>query len=181
VIKNKINKYYKSFLKIFIEALDLKKIDAVIKQLNKLNKNKILVFGNGGSSAIANHFTIDMIKNTKKNVLNFSNDSLITCFSNDYGYENWMKTCVEKKGAINDILIVISSSGESKNIVNACKIAKKKKFRCIISFTGFKKNNSVSRLSNYNFWVNSKNYNFIENCHQFIILFIADYFSKKLN
>ena len=58
--------------------------------------------------------------------MNFSDTSLITCFSNDYGYEKWMSKAINIYGQEKDVLLVVSSSGESKNIINACKEAKKK-------------------------------------------------------
>ena len=77
-----------------------------------------------------------------------------------------MKT-LEFHAKSGDTVILISSSGESKNMLNACKFALKKKLK-IITFTGFKKNNKLSRLGHINFWVNSVKYNHIENTHQFL-------------
>ena len=67
---------------------------------------------------------------------------------------------------------------ESKNIVNACKAARERKFSSIITLTGFAFNNPVMRKGDINFWVNSKVYNFIENTHQIILLSISDYIAK---
>ena len=77
-------------------------------------------------------------------------------------------------------MIAISSSGESKNILNVVKLAKIKKFSNIISLSGFEKNNSLNKISkNYiNIWVESKEYNIIENIHQMILLTMVDYFKK---
>ena len=59
--------------------------------------------------------------------VNYNESSLLTCFSNDYGYENWVKKAIEFYGDKGDLIILISSSGESKNMLNACKFALKKK------------------------------------------------------
>ena len=75
--------------------------------------------------------------------INFNESDLITCFSNDYGYENWMKEAVNFYGDKGDVIILISSSGQSKNIINAANEAKK--FSNIITFTGFKKDNPLSK------------------------------------
>ena len=72
-----------------------------------------------------------------------------------------------------DILILISSSGKSKNMINACKAAKKKNFK-IITLTGNKKNNPLSKLGNINLWVDSNVYNHVENIHQIWLLSICD-------
>ena len=126
---------------------------------------------------IANHFTIDIIKNTEIRCVNFNEASTITCLSNDFGYENWVKKSIEYNSDKGDVVIIISSSGESKNMINACKYAKKKKLP-LITLTGFKKENSVSKLGLINFWVDSKIYNHVENTHQFLLLTVVDSLSK---
>ena len=155
----------------------IQKLVLVLKKIN--NKNKIIIFGNGGSAAIANHFMTDVSKNTKIKCITLSDTSLITCLANDYGYENLNKKYIEYYGNAGDILIVISSSGESKNIINACKEAKKLKFGKIVTLTGFKKNNTLSKMGNINFWVNANNYNLIENTHQIYLLSAIDLLTKK--
>ena len=119
---------------------NVKKFLALVKR----RKKKVIIFGNGGSAAIANHFSIDLTKTSKIRCVNFNESSLLTCFSNDYGYENWVKITIEFHADRRDLIILISSSGESKNMINACKFALKKKYFPIINFTGFKKNNSLS-------------------------------------
>ncbi len=101
-------------------------------------KGKILIFGNGGSSAIASHVSVDLTKNARIRTVNFNEADLITCFSNDYGYEKWVEKSVDFYADKNDILVLISSSGKSKNMLNACKAAKRKKIK-VISFTGHTK------------------------------------------
>ena len=90
-------------------------------------KGKILIFGNGGSAAIASHVSIDLTKNAGIRTVNFNEADLITCFSNDYGYERWVEKAVNFYADKNDTLVLISSSGKSVNMINACKEAKKKK------------------------------------------------------
>ena len=115
-----------------------------------------------------------MTKNAKIKTLSFSNDNLITCYSNDYGFENWIKKTIEFYGDSGDLIIFISSSGESKNMINGCQLALKRKYFPLITFTGFKKGNTLSKLGHINFWINSKKYNHIENTHQFLLLALAD-------
>ena len=138
------------------------------------SKNKILIFGNGGSAAIASHFSVDLTKNAKVRCVNFNEADLITCFSNDYGYKKWIEKTIQYYGNKNDVLIVVSSSGESENIINGCKMAKKMKFKKIITFSGNSKKNNLSKLGNLNFWVDSKAYNQIENVHQIWLLSLVD-------
>ena len=144
----------------------------------KKKRKKVLIFGNGGSAAIASHFSVDLTKNSKIRCVNFSEYDLITCFSNDFGYENWVYKAVEYYGDSGDLLILISSSGMSKNIINGCKMARKKKIK-IVTLSGFKKTNNLSKKGNINIWVNSKVYNIVENLHQIILLLLNDLTSLK--
>ena len=103
---------------------------------------------------------------------------MMTCLSNDYGYENLISKYLDMYGDKGDVLILISSSGNSINVVNAYKKAYKLKFRNIFTFTGFNKNSSLSRISKNNIWIDSKNYNQVENLHQICLLSIVDLFKK---
>ena len=147
----------------------------------KKNGKKILIFGNGGSAAIASHFSVDLTKNAKIRCTNYNEADLITCFSNDFGYEHWVEMAIKYFGDKGDVLIVISSSGKSKNMINGCVAAKKKKFSKIITLTGHSKNNSLKKLGDINLWVNSKAYNYIENIHQFWLLSVVDLLIGKKN
>ena len=144
----------------------------------KLNNKKILIFGNGGSASISSHFSTDMTKFAKIRCLNFNEANLITCFANDYGYENWAAKSIDFYGEKGDILIAISSSGRSKNIINACKAAKRKKFSFIVTLSGFKKNNPLSKIGDMNFWIKSDIYNYVENVHQILLLSLVDSLKK---
>ena len=78
--------------------------------------NKTLIFGNGGSAAIASHFSVDLTKNAGIRCMNFNEADLITRFSNDYGFERWVEKAVDFYGNEGNLLIVISSSRSSNNI-----------------------------------------------------------------
>ena len=88
----------------------------ILIEANKNNK-KIMIFGNGGSAAIASHFSVDLTKNAKVRCFNFNESDLITCFSNDYGYEKWVQKAVNFYGDEGDVLIIISAGGKSKNMI----------------------------------------------------------------
>jgi D-sedoheptulose 7-phosphate isomerase len=143
----------------------------------KKRKKKVLIFGNGGSAAISSHVSVDLSKNTKIKVFNFNEADLLTCFSNDYGYEKWVEKTIDFYGDQGDVVILISSSGKSKNMLNACKASKRKKISEIITLTGNKKNNPLSKLGDINLWVDSNIYNHIENTHQVWLLSICDLIS----
>ena len=140
----------------------------------KKNNAKIMIFGNGGSAAIASHVSVDLTKNANIRSVNFNEADLITCFANDYGYERWIEKAIHFYADNNDVLILISSSGKSPNMINACKAARNKKISKIITFSGHENNNPLSKLGDINFWINSKAYNFVENTHQIWLLTICD-------
>ena len=175
--KEFVKKYLEDFSNLTKPNNDI--LDKIIKVKNILvennkKKQKVMIFGNGGSAAIASHVSVDLTKNAKIRCFNFNESDLITCFSNDYGYEKWIEKTIDFYGDKGDTLIIISASGKSKNINNGCKAARNKNFSNIITFTGIDNNNPVSKLGDINFWVDSKAYNFIENIHQIWLLTIVD-------
>ena len=179
--KSSIKKYFKNFQKLLdIKDYNLNKINDICHLLKKLQKTKkkVFIFGNGGSASIASHVSVDLIKIAKIKCINFNEANLITCFSNDYGYENWMKKSLEVHAEKNDVLIIISSSGESQNVINLANQGKKMGLKKIITLTGFKKSNRLRKKGDINIWIDSKRYNFVENTHQLILLSIVDLISK---
>lgn len=164
---NKINELLKA-----TDFVSLEKIkDALIKVKDK--KKKVIILGNGGSAAISSHVSVDLTKNARIRCINFNEADLITCFSNDYGYEKVFAKCLEFYADKGDVVIIISSSGKSKNILEAAKICRTKKiFLCTL--TGFSKTNPLKKIGNINLWVNSRAYNIVENIHQIWLLTIVD-------
>jgi D-sedoheptulose 7-phosphate isomerase len=138
------------------------------------NSGKIILVGNGGSSAIASHVSIDLTKAARIRAINFNEASLLTCFSNDYGYESWVEKALDFYVDSNDMVILISSSGQSNNIINGAKKALEIGIP-LITFTGFSKNNPLNKLGNINFWVDSSSYNIVESIHQMWLLSVVDY------
>jgi len=145
----------------------------------KNNNNKIYIIGNGGSASIASHVSVDFSKVAKVKCSTFNNANLITCFANDYKYENWVVEAIKAYTSKKDLFILISSSGTSKNIVNAAQYCKKNNIN-LITLSGFKKNNPLSQSGNINFHVESDDYNFIEMTHHIILVSIVDIFAKKI-
>lgn len=175
--KDFVSKYLKDFSSLVLpneeitkKIVEIKKILLDVKESN----SKVMIFGNGGSAAIASHVSVDLTKNAGIRSVNYNEADLITCFSNDYGYERWIEKTVEFYGKSTDVLILISSSGKSQNMLNACKAAKNKKISKIITLTGHDKENPLSKLGDINLWIGSKAYNFIENTHQLWLLTLCD-------
>jgi len=181
-MKNKISKFLNNYWNEIHEklrSLDIKKFETLKKKFSLLNKkNKIILVGNGGSASISSHVAVDFTKITGKRAICFNEANLITCFANDYGYQNWVKESLKAFAVPGDLIVLISSSGKSKNLINACKYAKKNKL-FVTTFTGFKKGNPLSKLGNINFWVNSNEYNTIEMVHHIWLLSLVDSFIKK--
>jgi D-sedoheptulose 7-phosphate isomerase len=174
-IKNYSNNFIKKFESSSNNFLykNLVKVKEILL-LKKKNKRNVFIAGNGGSASIASHFSVDLTKNAKVKCINFNESNLITCFANDFGYENWLAKAIKFYAKKNDVLILISSSGSSQNMINAAKVAKNIGIEPIITFTGNKKNNNLSRHADINFWVDSKAYNYIENIHQIWLLSLVD-------
>ncbi len=170
-------KYLEDFSSLILPNNEvIEKIISIKKLLTEVKKNnsKVMIFGNGGSAAIASHVSIDLTKNAGVRTSNYNEADLLTCFSNDYGYERWIEKTIDFYGDSKDVLILISSSGKSENMLNACKAAKNKKISKIITLTGHEKNNPLSKLGDINLWIDSKAYNFIENTHQLWLLTVTD-------
>ena len=150
-------------------------------------KKKIFVCGNGGSASIANHFLCDFNKGIKissskrmiPKIISLTNSiELITAIANDINFNEIFASQLENYSKKNDILIVISSSGKSKNIINAVKFAKKNKLK-IISLIGFSDNQYLKKLSKYYINLKTKNYGITEDIFQSIMHMISQYLRKK--
>lgn len=177
--KSFFSEYFKKLSSLVLDV-DHKKLHSAAKKIHSSNKKggKVIIVGNGGSAGIANHATMDFTKVAGYRAVNFNESSTITCLANDYGYENWVKMAIKFYADKNDVVILISSSGKSKNIINAAKMTKKMGIN-LITFSGFSKNNQLKKLGDLNFWTNSKHYNNIENSHQLWLLSIIDYLIYK--
>ena len=175
--KEFLKKYFDSQLRL----IDFKNdnFDKIIETKNILVEThskgkKTLIFGNGGSAAIASHFSVDLTKNARVRCTNYNESDLLTCFSNAFGYERWVEKAIDYYADEGDSLILISASGTSKNMINGAKAAKIKKIYKIITLTGNKDSNPLRSMGDINFWINSKAYNHIENVHQILLLSIVD-------
>ncbi len=175
--KNYLYRYSKDLIRLYqnIKFSDFEKLYLIIKSLKK--NSKILVFGNGAGASIASHFSNDMTNVTKIRTLSFENSAQLTCLANDYGYENWVKKVIEYYSKKKDLIILISASGESENMIKAAKFCKSKRIK-FFSLTGFKKNNRLNRNSKQHLWIDSMSYNKVELTQLLILLSIVDLLKK---
>lgn len=151
-------------------------IDEVCSILKSLNKSSsVFVVGNGGSAAVAMHAVIDLRNVVKVSAHSLTEASTITCFGNDYGYEHIYAKALETSVCAGDLLIAISSSGNSQNIINAAQMARSKGAR-IVTFSGFSAENKLRGHGDINFWCDSSDYGIVEVGHQLILHTITDKF-----
>jgi D-sedoheptulose 7-phosphate isomerase len=155
----------------FQKAVDM------IKGCGKREK-KLMFIGNGASASIASHMAVDFWKNAGIEAVAFNDASLLTCLSNDFGYEYVFSKPLEMFAKKGDMLVAISSSGKSKNILQAVKIARKKGCR-IITLSGFLQGNPLSRLGDLNFYVPASEYGHVEIMHHSICHYTLNMIGKR--
>lgn len=161
------------------DGIIYKDYEAVLAQLVKIftevkNAGKQVFFiGNGGSAAIASHMTADFMKNGGMKTYSLYDNSVTTCMGNDYGYESIFSRPLEFLADEKDLLVAISSSGNSQNIVNAIEVARKR--GCIVvTLSGFQKDNAIRRMGDYNLHVPACHYGMVESIHNMILQQIVD-------
>lgn len=140
---------------------------------HKEHKTQLFFIGNGGSSAIASHMTADFMKNGGMNTYSLYDSAVTTCMGNDYGYEHIFSRPLEFLLRQEDLLVAISSSGNSQNIINAIDVAKRKG-AAVITLTGFKPDNKVKQLGDINVYVPCERYGIVESIHNLILQQIVD-------
>jgi len=146
----------------------------------KASGNKLIFAGNGASASISSHAATDFTQHAKVRTICFNDHNLITCFANDYGYENWVAKGLEAYADEGDAVVLISSSGSSPNIVNAAKYATEQDL-AVISFTGFSPDNPLRKYGKPSFWLDSRAYNAVESTHLAWALTVANQLEQKPN
>lgn len=158
--------------------------DAVVQQLLaefarvKERKAKIMVLGNGGSAAIASHVITDLRNVGGLCALTLHEAAPLTCFTNDFGYEQAFAKQIAGFAHGDDLLIAISSSGQSLNIINAVQAANDKGL-AVMTLSGFKSDNPLRKLGRWNVWLDSSHYGMVELAHLFILHHITDFLIRK--
>tara|TARA_B100000989_G_scaffold287617_1_gene257413 strand:- start:66 stop:647 length:582 start_codon:yes stop_codon:yes gene_type:complete len=191
-MKIKIKKFFENYLATLVKSIKISDLQSIEKASFKIletvkKKRTIFVCGNGGSAAISNHYICDYLKflrqysSLKPKVISLSsNIETITAISNDINYDQIFKYQAESLFEKNDLLIAVSSSGNSKNIKEVVKFSKKKGVK-VIGFSGFnggflKKNSDIS------IHIPANNYGISEDAHHILMHIILQYLisnSKK--
>lgn len=180
---NSFDDYFKGYFSTINRhtcLVDTQLLMQCAEQIIKTHRHgkKLLIVGNGGSAAMASHLSVDFLKVTGIRAMNFNEADLITCFSNDYGYEHWVERAFEAYADPGDLAIIISSSGQSPNMINAAKKAADMKLG-IITVSGFTQNNPLRKLGDINLWVDSSAYNIVEMTHHIWLLSVIDFISDN--
>ena len=130
---------------------------------------------------MASHVAVDFTKAAGIRAINFNEADLITCFANDYGYERWVAKALEAYADPGDLVILISSSGKSQNILNGAEKAKNMGVS-VITVSGFLSDNPLRKLGDLNLWADSSEYNIVEMTHHVWLVAVIDYLieTKKL-
>jgi D-sedoheptulose 7-phosphate isomerase len=178
-----INDWIKKYLEKQVEVISsipIDKVADIIEEFIKANKDKkqIFVFGNGGSASNASHFTTDLakgasdvLKNKFKCISLNECTSLITAIANDYDYEDIFVKQLENFANPNDIVLTMSVSGTSPNLVKAVEWANKKELYTIALVGG--KQGILTRMADKVIVVNSSHYGVVEDMHMMICHMIA--------
>lgn len=152
-----------------VEDIDLKSLDELKKVINDFKK--IIILGNGGSNAISCHMAEDYTKMLGKEAICFGDSARMSCYANDYGWENAYSKFLEHFMDEYTLVILISSSGNSDNILNAAEFCYGK--NPMILLTGFSEDNKLKSTYDdaaiLNFWVNSHDYGIVECIHELIL------------
>jgi len=134
---------------------------------------RVIFIGNGGSAAIASHMAIDYSKNGGVRAMAFNDVPTLTCLANDFGYDNVFAKQLEYYATKKDIVVIVSSSGRSLNILAAARTAKA--MGCyVVTFTGMNPNNALRALGDLNYWVPSADYGLVELTHLTLLHAMAD-------
>jgi D-sedoheptulose 7-phosphate isomerase len=155
----------------------IKKNLGMLENLRDRGGNLFLV-GNGGSAGVVSHILTDYINVNKLNARTLHEPSLLSCMSNDYGYENSFSEPLSTLAREKDLLIAVSSSGRSPNIHNAVKSVKKAGGEAI-TLSGFGHDNPLRSMGGLNIWLDSNSYGLVEIGHLFYLHYLSGRLKSK--
>ena len=183
------NKYYSNYFRSIGQGLEeslyyanhqisepelfFQTIKGILTKLRE-TRNKIYFFGNGASAAFANHMALDFSKNGKILSRSLSDSALLTALSNDYSFEKAMIEYLKIEGVSkDDLVITISSSGNSPNVVSVLEYCKENNIKSL-ALSGLKNENKSVTLADYSIYVPMKTYGMVECIHQIFLHLILD-------
>lgn len=180
-----VQDYYRRFSETLL-SFDKGPMSDVLAVIDRVNERDgiLWVAGNGGSAAIANHTCCDMTKGTHTEGCQIlrcqslsANVPILTAIGNDIGYEHTFSKQVEYYIRENDALLLVSSGGNSPNVVNACQLANELGVETI-AFVGFR-GGKLKDIAKYSVWIPVDNYGIVEDAHQSLIHVISQYMKHR--
>lgn len=180
-----VQDYYRRFSDALL-SFDKGPMSGVLAAIDRVHQNDgiLWVAGNGGSAAIANHTCCDMTKGTHTEGCQIlrcqslaANVPILTAIGNDIGYEQTFSKQVEYYVRENDALLLVSSSGNSPNVVNACQLANDLGVETI-AFVGFR-GGKLKEIAKHCVWIAVDNYGIVEDAHQSLIHVISQYMKHR--
>lgn len=177
-------RYYSDYIDSLYDAL--KKIRVNARQERKLSveeglkiwcdltletqnsQKTVYLIGNGASASMASHMAADFTKNCECRSMAFNDVALMTAVSNDLSYEECFATPLRRFAGQNDLLVTISSSGNSPNILNAIQTARELELR-VVTLSGMSPDNASRKLGDLNFYIPAQTYGLLEACHQALL------------
>lgn len=154
---------YESMMESFLQLLGETK-----------RRKRILYFiGNGGSAAISVHMTSDFLKNGGIRTHSMHDPAVLTCLGNDFSFGEIFSRQLDLVAEEQDVLVAISSSGRSQNILHAVETAKNKGCK-IVTLSGFRQDNPLRRMGDINIYVPSMKYGIVESIHNMILQQVVD-------
>jgi len=149
----------------------------ILSLINKIKQySRVLILGNGGSLTVSLHIEEDLLKMADIPALSMSSTPMMSCLGNDCGFDNIFKIWIDSHLQRDDLVILISSSGESQNIINAAKLVGKNN---LVTFTGFNPNNRLNKRGCINIHVPSSEYGVVETTHMAILHCAIDILAKE--
>ena len=143
----------------------------MISQVRSADR-KVLLAGNGGSAAIASHAQNDLCSTSGVRAMVFTEQPLLTALSNDYGYGSVFERCVTLWAEPGDLMVTVSSSGKSENIIRGLQAARERNCR-LITLSGFSPDNPSRQLGDLNFYVPCSVYGIVESAHTALVHFLT--------
>jgi D-sedoheptulose 7-phosphate isomerase len=184
-----VTEYFKSYVQALQQALETLDTDTLEKAFELLvqsmrNRRRIYIAGNGGSAAIADHLCCDWTKGvySERSSLTLKTQSLsattalFTAIANDFSYEDSFSAQIEMLAEKNDVLVLISSSGNSPNIIKAAQTARKMGVKTI-AFTGFS-GGAVKDHADFHLHIGFNNYGMVEDSHQVLMHCVAQFLAR---
>lgn len=170
-----LDNYFEHYRRVLFETdicAELLAFRDLCKQVRASGK-KLIFVGNGASATISSHAATDFTQHARVRAIAFNDHSLITAFANDYGYDQWIAQALAVYADPGDVVVLISSSGKSPNVINAALFARDHEIQ-VVTFSGFSPENPLRTLGVLNLWADSHAYNVVESVHLIWILTVAN-------